>query len=242
MNKTHILIVNLNNLEYTKNCISDLLSQDTNFDLTIIDQNSYESGTKEYMFTLYNIWNKSNINGSLNLIYNTDNIDLNRVWDDFYKSTDNEYLCFLNNDIRLPNNFVSDGEKIFQLEENVGCVSHATNHPNYQTKLNKLEYSVVNGRIKQGWDFTFRRKVYNIIPNELKVYCGDDFLFEMLYKNKYKVAFALSSPIIHFQGMSSKFLKEPPSDVNRYAKLGFPHDLVHCVEYSRIKPSFTKIK
>jgi GT2 family glycosyltransferase len=42
MNKLHILIVNINNLEYTKNCISDLILQTSDFDLTIFDQNSTE--------------------------------------------------------------------------------------------------------------------------------------------------------------------------------------------------------
>jgi GT2 family glycosyltransferase len=37
-----VLVVNLNNLSYTKQCIEDLLNQDVKFNLTLIDQNSTE--------------------------------------------------------------------------------------------------------------------------------------------------------------------------------------------------------
>ena len=46
--KISILLVNLNNLEYTKECLNDLLNQDIVFNLRLIDQNSSEFGTKEF--------------------------------------------------------------------------------------------------------------------------------------------------------------------------------------------------
>jgi len=239
MNKTHILVVNINNLQFTKNCINDLLQQDVSFDLTLVDQNSSEQNTDEWLNELNINWNKPDC--KLYIQRNKDNVDLNRVWNDFYQSTNNEYLCFLNNDIRLTDNFVSDNENIFKIEKTVGCVVHATNHPLYMSKKS-LEYVIIDERIKQGWDFTLRRNCYNIIPKELKVYCGDDFLFEMLYRSGYNVAFALSSPIIHYQGKSSKNLKELPSDVPRYINLGYSHDLKHCPRFSKIKPTFENFK
>ena len=234
MNKTHILVVNINNLNYTKDCINDLLKQDVPFDLTIVDQNSSEKGTHNWYKSLVENWPRKDC--TIKIQKNTDNVDLNRVWDEFYNTTENEYLCFLNNDVRITNNFVSDGERIFAKEKKVGCVVHATNHSSYKSKTS-LNYAIVDG-IKQGWDFTMRRTAYNIIPSELKVYCGDDYLFEMLYRKGFKVAFALSSPLIHFQGKSIKDLKEPPSDVKRYAALGYKHNLRHCPTYSRIKPTY----
>jgi GT2 family glycosyltransferase len=47
-----VLVVNLNNLQFTKDCVNDLMSQDCEFNLTIVDQNSSEEGTKEYFSTL----------------------------------------------------------------------------------------------------------------------------------------------------------------------------------------------
>jgi GT2 family glycosyltransferase len=238
MNKTHVLVININNLEYTKNCILDLIQQDTSFDLTIIDQNSNESGTKEYYTLLLNNW--SRVDCPINILQNNDNVDLNRVWNKFYTDNQNEYLCFLNNDVRITPNFISDGEKIFETELTVGCVIHATNNQLYQNAT-KLNYVFVTN-IKQGWDFTIKRKAYNMIPDELKVYCGDDFLFQQLYDNNWKCAMVTSSPMIHYQGMSTKDLKEPPSDVKRYINLGYTHSLRHCPDYSKIKPTFDKLK
>ena len=43
-----VLLINLNNLEYTKNCFEYLVRQDILFNLKIIDQNSNENGTQEY--------------------------------------------------------------------------------------------------------------------------------------------------------------------------------------------------
>lgn len=234
-NKTHVLVVNINNLKFTQDCIDDLLKQTCSFDLTIVDQNSNEQGTVEWYNYIKNNWSRPDC--KLNIIKNNDNIDLNQVWNTFYKTTQNKYLCFLNNDVRITDNFVSDSEKIFEIETAVGCVVHATNHPNYTSKT-QLQYKLIKGGVKQGWDFTIKRDAYNIIPNELKVYCGDDYLFELLYNNGFIIAFALSSPIIHYQGKSRKDLKEPPSDVARYCALGFQHNLRHCPDYSKIKPTF----
>jgi GT2 family glycosyltransferase len=43
-----VLVVNLNNLLYTKQCIEDLLNQDVEFNLRLVDQNSSEEGTNDF--------------------------------------------------------------------------------------------------------------------------------------------------------------------------------------------------
>ena len=46
--KIRVLVVNLNNKQYTLNCVNNLLSQTyKDFKITIVDQNSNEVGTKE---------------------------------------------------------------------------------------------------------------------------------------------------------------------------------------------------
>ena len=45
-----VLLINLNNLDYTKNCFEYLVRQDALFNLKIVDQNSNEIGTKEYYY------------------------------------------------------------------------------------------------------------------------------------------------------------------------------------------------
>lgn len=231
MNKSHVLVVNINNLDFTKDCISDLKKQNVPFDLTVLDQGSSEEGTDEYLKGLEN---------SCRVIRNSFNMDLNRVWNNFYTENQNPYLCFLNNDVRIPSNFIEDNEKILDKEKKVGCVAHATNHLSYQKKTD-LKYIIPSKNYMQGWDFCMRREAYNLIPKNLRTFGGDDYLYVHLYRNGWKTAFVLSSPIIHYKGQSYKDLQHPQSaDQKEYKKLNY-EGISHCYEYSQLYPTFTKI-
>lgn len=187
-----ILIVNLNGLELTKNCVSDLLNQiNQNFTLTIVDQNSTELGTKEYLESLKEY--------GIKIIYNSENVDLNRIWNDFYLNTTNEYLCYLNNDIRLTNNFVDDTIKILDKEDKVGSVIHVTNNPKFVSPIFDLTYEILSPPLYQGWDFTIRRTAFELIPETLRIFGGDDFIFASLKNKGFLIALCYSSPIIHFK-------------------------------------------
>ena len=191
--KLGIVVVNHNNLQYTKNLIDDLKKQiNKNFNVWLVDQASTESGTKEF----YDGLDLDNV-----FVYkNTTNTDLNRVWNWFYsKANDFEYLCFLNNDIRVTNNFVDDIIKIFDVDQTVGMVIHPTNNENLSKAENKLNYSVLTTPYSQGWDFSIRKKCYNLIPETLRIFGGDDFIFASNIKMGYKIAVANSSPIIHYK-------------------------------------------
>lgn len=241
MNNTDILIVNLNNLAYTKNCVKDLLAQDASFNLTVIDQASSESGTQEW----YNILKKtewSRPDCSLNIIQNNSQLPLNHIWNSFNEASKLKYQCYLNNDVRITSNFISDGERIFEKEPIVGCVNHATNNLNY-TKKTDLSYIISETKFKQGWDFTLRKEAYHPIPKSLLNYCGDDYLYEMLFRNKWKAAIACSSPMIHYQGMSAKFASAGMGrDIAEYKKLGYNNRDLPRHKYSKLKPTFIQFE
>ena len=188
-----ILIVNYNNIEYTKNCVNDVINQiNKNFKLYVIDQNSNETGTNDYLESIESI-------NYITIIRNTKNIPLNWVWNKFYEICDLEYLCFLNNDIRLTNNFTDDISKIFNLESSVGAIIHVTNNIKFTKTEHKLNYEILNPPLYQGWDFTLKRSCYTKIPTNLKIFGGDDYLFANLVKNNNKIALTYSSPIIHYK-------------------------------------------
>jgi len=196
MNSLHILIVNLNNLFYTKNCVADLMRQmDGDFDLTVVDNASTEEGTSEYMDMLGR-------NG-VTAVKHEERVPLNELWNRFYRSTQNPYLCLLNNDVRIPCNFVSDTKAVMDKEPEVGLAVHATNNEKFMD-ITELRYEVLFGNIRQGWDMTWRRTAYTIIPECLEVYFGDDFLYAKLYEKGLKAAMIFSSPLIHFLGQSIK--------------------------------------
>jgi hypothetical protein len=185
-----VLIVNLNNLEFTKNCVNDLLSQDCDFSLTIVDQNSSEEGTSEY-FSL--------LPSSIEFIQNKSNVSLNHIWNWFVEKSKTPYICLLNNDVRIAPNFLSSAIQVFEKEQNVGFVNHVSNNKDYQVWSNQLDYKIIETPYRQGWDPIFRKECYNQIPNELSFFYGDDYIYSKLYSSGMKGAYVLNSPMIHFE-------------------------------------------
>ncbi len=193
-----ILVVNINGLSYTKDLVDSLLSQDKPYLLTVVDQASVEEGTKEYLVGLSRDYKYIRVQ------FNEENVPLSTLWNNHYLSSGSDIVCFLNNDLLISPNFVSDTESIFKKEKMVGCVIHATNHPQYKC-YGSLRYTILTKPVTQGWDFAIRRAAYNLIPDEIKFYGGDDFLFNKLKENKWEVAMALSSPVIHFKAKSRRY-------------------------------------
>jgi len=185
-----VLVVNLNNLEFTKDCVNDLMSQDCDFNLTIIDQNSSEEGTKEYFESLPE---------NIEFIKNERNVPLNHLWNWFVIKSDTPYICLLNNDVRIAPNFLSSAIQVFQTEPTVGFVNHVSNNKDYQEWSNELEYKLIETPYRQGWDPIFRKECYNQIPNELSFFYGDDYVYSKLYSSDMKGAYILNSPMIHFE-------------------------------------------
>ena len=203
-NETHILIVDYKLLKYTQHVISNLLIQDTRFDLTIFEQTPDEK-TRVYMEDLKNKWN---LDGCvLNVVYNSVNAPLNHIWNWFYKNTTNKYLAFLNNDIEICDNFVSDAEKIFSKENMCGIIIHPTNNPQY-TKQNELKYIKDESHFLQGWDFIIRRELYEPIPEEMLLFGGDNYLFQEVFNKGYNVFYDISSPILHYRSKTINENKE----------------------------------
>lgn len=188
----HVLIVNINGLQYTLPLLDDLCAQTHLFDLTVIDQGSVEQGTREALAKVGNV------------IYNPDNRPLNYLWNEHVATSSHPYVCFLNNDLRIPNNFIADTVNILEQETTVGAVIHATNHPDF-TPSKDLIYKILPPGTMQGHDFAIRKNAYVPIPPDLKTFGGDDWLFTKLEETGWKVAAALSSPIVHFHARSRKF-------------------------------------
>jgi glycosyltransferase involved in cell wall biosynthesis len=234
--KTGILIVNRNNLKYTIDLINCLRNQTySDFEITVVDNGSSEKNTES---TLKSIQSQCKIN----LEFTGNNIPLNHLWNQFFLKNDYDLYSYLNNDIIIPKNYYSDTIEVFKRENNVGCVAHSTNHPNYQKVSSPVEYVKFSDKYRQGWDFTITKSAYSLIPKSLQFFCGDDFIFEKLYSKGMEFAIITSSPIIHYQGMTPRISGISNSDISEYKKLGFPHGRLDvCFEYSNFKPTFNKI-
>jgi GT2 family glycosyltransferase len=230
--KIRVLVINLNNKKYTENCINLLLNQKFNdFKITLFDQNSNQPGTEEMLNHF--------VDKGIDVIKNKTNDPVNSVWNWFYKTYTEDILCFLNNDVLIYDNFISDVLHVFENEPNVGIAVHSTNHDSYTTKKDIPEYVVVEPKkYMQGWDFSIRRSLFTIIPEQLKTYCGDDFLFHNLYENGFDVAYITSSPMIHFEGQTKPFMIHGGVvDIHEYVRMNLPHYLKINPNYSNIKPT-----
>ena len=230
-----ILVLNLNCLDHTKNIIKDLYNQTyKKFDLTLIDQGSIESGTKEYLEELRELYS------NIKIIENNKNAFVNRTWNNFVEKSEKEFFCILNNDIRIPKTFLKSAIDIFSKERGVGAILHPTNHPDYDQAYNKLFYKILpKGKYRQGWDICMRKKAWTPIPEMLKIYCGDDFVFENMYAKGYDCAIDFSSPIIHFVGQTRKSRynlhmpeRNPKKDIENYRALGYKHHMIPPLEYT----------
>lgn len=235
------LIVNFNCLQHTKNLVADLEAQNfQGFELIIVDQNSQEAGTKDFLDAMQSKYI---------VVQNGYNKPLNHIWNWFAKVAQYDFCAFLNNDIRIPKNFLSDTVNIFMKEPDVACVVHPTNHPDWQIARKKLDYVVLDERVRQGWDFSYRRAYWTPIPEILDFYCGDDFVFENTYLNNRKVAMALSSPIIHLLSQTRRSPlnrvipnRNPNKDIENYRALGFTHNLGLIDKYSKVAPEIVSLK
>lgn len=201
MKKVKVLVINLDNIDFTRDCLEDLSKQTTtDFEVVLVDQNSSESGTSEFLDSV----NYPNVE----VVRNETNKPLNEVWNWFHEKYKNEILCYLNNDVLLPTNFIESTIQVFDAEPYVGIVCHSTNHPDYQEETSELKYEIVEPFVNmQGWDFSIRGPLFPKVPSYLKTYCGDDFIFNDIYTKGFNLAYVLNSPIIHYEGQSKKSMK-----------------------------------
>lgn len=227
-NKISVLVVNRDNLDFTTQCIKDLAEQSIGFELILVDNGSTEAGTLDALSQL-----KALHPFISDLWVSGYNRSLSEIWNEFSEKGESDLLCFLNNDVRIPTNFLSDTVEVMERESGVGCVVHATNHPLYKVD-NELKYNIVeSGYFHQGWDFTMRRQAYSVIPEQLRFYCGDDYVFEGMYKGGWSLAYCLSSPMIHFESRTKRKSSMVKQDMKAYEKLGHEYNLQVNTEYSR---------
>lgn len=225
------VIVNFHTARHTLNLLRDLFEQTEQFELLLFDQEVDKSSE----FSEIIKW-VATLEGRY--ICSKENRPLNHVWNEAVALCDTKYIAFLNNDIRILPNFIDTTVKILDREPTVDCVVHPTNHPSYIKAEKTLRYIKLTGTpLRQGWDFTIRKSRWETIPQELQFFCGDDFIFESIHQRGGSVAYALSSPILHWQGQSPRGKVRGAEDVERYKSLGFKHRLSTPEEYSLIKPS-----
>ena len=228
-NVLDILVVNINNLTLTQDLVKDVMAQDTQYLLTVVDQGSTEPGTTNWLDIA------ETFSPRISIIRNDSNISLSRLWNNHYRSSQCKYLCFLNNDMRVPHNFVSDTVKIFEAESTVGAVVHTTNHPDF-SEPTALEYVIYDSKFCQGWDFSIRKEAYTPVPDTIKTFGGDDYVYWHMYEAGWKAAVALSSPVTHFHAKSRQYYDGDREEDTKNTKELVPERMPYYNRFTRKKP------
>ncbi len=233
--KYDILVVNYNTLKLTQDLVQNLLDQEyQDFRLILVDQNSSEPNTQEYLNTVSK-------NSKVTVKRNRQNVPLNKVWNDFVSNSEANIVSILNSDLKIPTNYTRDNFELMK-DYSVDMILHATNHVNFSRVFkNQIYVFPDNSSLLHGWEFTLRRHLYPQIPDYLKFYCGDDYIFDKV--DFRKIVYCLSSPVIHYQGQSKKssYSKEKPSgtpDIQAYILNGGIHRRKIDDRYSKLKPEY----
>ena len=170
------------------------------------------------------------------------NIYVNPAWNKIFTMEDSHYLTLLNNDcfILSPSYFE---DIIPHMERNdFGISSCKTrNIPrlqngDFKTKdyfyfPNEVKHLIFNNRARrQGWLMTMNLKIYKsleyLIPDYLKLWYGDDWIWSQFIKNNIKTAVYKNRYAIHIKSssISSKALQEiVKADNNNLDKYGDWH-------------------
>lgn len=165
-------------------------------------------------------------NGKVRLIGDGSNIFVNPSWNLGVREAKTEYVALLNDDIRFPKNFCSSVLNLFT--ENIGVIGADTGFViNTRDKDNNVIVDIKSVDINSGSsqpylksitfrpeDFGiamfFRKQDYIPIPEELKVFFGDDWIIHNMRKNG-KSNYVISGLNIYHMGSLSS------SSVSDYA-------------------------
>lgn len=148
-----------------------------------------------------------------------ENVYVNPAWNEIFELCDTKYVTLLNNDcLPLRDSYFDDVIQDMEAN-NLSMTSCKTIDINALSKariffyglwdklLSKFEMNPVEKAKRQGWLMTLNLNHYKQcnyqIPNDLKVWFGDDWIAYQLFKNNFKIATYRNTLAIHVQSTSS---------------------------------------
>lgn len=142
------------------------------------------------------------------------NIGVNAAWNyAFTNSEKNSHVSILNDDIRIKQHFFENVISVISFSKNIGVVCPRTVHyqSEFRSSSEKL-YSYPDAGViptvmskREGWAFTIRNSLLEqlpLIPDELFIFCGDDWIWTWAHELKFIWAKDISNVIYHQIGGS----------------------------------------
>ncbi|HRR48550.1 MAG TPA: glycosyltransferase [Bacteroidales bacterium] len=213
-----VIIPVLNNINYTDDLFLNIKENTISpSEIVLID-----NGSKDNYKDLIKKYNDLNIK----YVRNETNIGVNGAWNMGIEMSNYPLLTILNNDIIINRFFF---QKIIKTMEDVSiglCVPNTIKNKNFVDE-NVLP-KIANLERREGWAFTIRKEIVTkigYIPDSLKTFCGDDYLFMASKKAGFKNVKILNSNIFHVISATLKYdqawkdrLKQEKSIWNRIWK------------------------
>jgi len=195
MNKLTVVVPVFNNLKITDDFFSTIL-ENTIIPTEII---LIDNGSIDKYYKLVRKYKHLNIN----YIRNETNKGVNSAWNYGIKNSKTPFISILNNDLLLNKYFF---QKILESMDDltVGIVSPSIIKS--KSGVKKSSDSPVVLKIQKrlrGCAFTIRKEVTDKmvpIPEELKTYCGDDYLALNTFRLGYKNAIMTNNFVFHYGG------------------------------------------
>lgn len=147
-------------------------------------------------------------NSKLKIIIPKENMFVNPSWNYGVREAQNDIVALLNDDITIPANFCS--RVVEKMSPNMGCVGFSIDNIQEMQNINRspdmsdlsLEETEFRGN-HWGIAIFFYKSSYVEIPNEMKIFCGDDWIFlqSKIYNRKnYNIT---GQDIYHWGSLSS---------------------------------------
>lgn len=225
MKKISVVIPTLQRDVETLNNLVSTLVNDAMVDEILIIDNSLQN----YSFN----------NEKVRVIVPQENLFVNPSWNLGVREARNEYVCLANDDIRIPNNFCTKVLENFSNDFGVVGMDNAyvTNTRNKDNKvvidINKVElndsrevnFKPVKYRTHNfGIMMFFKKENYVEIPEDLKIFYGDDWIIYHANKKGKQSQVCTSQEIYHLGSLSScKFTGLVNEEKKKYLKHILPN-------------------
>lgn len=145
---------------------------------------------------------------NINYIKNEKNEGVNSAWNYGISLAKTPYISILNNDLLLSKYFFKMISEAMTSDSKLGIVVPTTiKNKEYVNKTPNEPPKLLNLVKREGWAFTIRKEItsnINPIPEDLKIYFGDDYLFNFTKKLNYKIMKITNNFIFHYREKTIK--------------------------------------
>ena len=171
----------------------------------------------------------------LKIINPNTNLYVNPAWNYGVKESKYDYIGILNDDILLPQNIFEQILDHLESNDSIGLIGldsiRKTENSDLLDYPKEQEIKICPTDVRDNcWGSAIfgRKSQFYFIPEEMKIWCGDDYLFNMNVKNGYTNYKIYDIEVKHLHSNTSKlsvFDKIKQNDVQEYKKFNFDKNI-----------------